>query len=630
MGWKSRAKNCGHSRKLINKLTVFHALNLPKDISIKLRTYSSLGWLNVLSVAFYILKKRLGYYVWLNPPNGPLKGPFFSKRCNSVIQETTINYFSYHKVKVTSPPDWFYNPWTNKRFEKTHLHWSKVPDFMDDLGDIKAVWELSRFDWLPRLAWDFRSGEKSALEVMENWVRHWCESNPPNCGINWKCGQEASLRCLNMLAASLLIKNRYQRPYQGFLRFLEVHLERIETTLAYAKAQDNNHCISEACALYVAGNYLSLFGGTKQKQRGRKWAYLGKKLLEDAAQRLILNDGSFSQHSLTYHRMILDELSFVELFRRKNNLSKFNNRFYKKAILATKWLKHMIDIQTGDGPNIGANDGTYLFNFSGLPYRDFRPSLQLALAVFKKENANVEQQVNPLMEIFDINTSKLPITSRPESILMSHGGYACIRHSNGFAVLRLPKYRFRPAHSDALHIDIWHKGTNWTRDSGTYSYNAGEESIEYFPGTSSHSTIQFDGRDQMPRLGRFLFGSWLNPEEIVWREKQVKASYRDCYGAYHSRTVTWQSNSWEIVDEIAGFDDHAIIYWHLPQKNWYLENANLYCNDANIRVESDTDLNVDLRLMPESRYYLYKTDVPVLRVKCFKSGKVKTIFSFRD
>ena len=30
-------------------------------------------------------------------------------------------------------------------------------------------------------------------------------------------------------------------------------------------------------------------------------------------------------------------------------------------------------------------------------------------------------------------------------------------------------------------------------------------------GLQAHNTIQFDDRDQMPRLSRFLFGSWLVP-----------------------------------------------------------------------------------------------------------------------
>ena len=35
------------------------------------------------------------------------------------------------------------------------------------------------------------------------------------------------------------------------------------------------------------------------------------------------------------------------------------------------WYHEMIDPISGDAPNIGSNDGTYLFNFDNKNYRDF-------------------------------------------------------------------------------------------------------------------------------------------------------------------------------------------------------------------------------------------------------------------
>ena len=60
-----------------------------------------------------------------------------------------------------------------------------------------------------------------------------------------------------------------------------------------------------------------------------------------------------------------------------------------------------------------------------------------------------------------------------------------------------------------MHVDLWLGGTNVLRDGGSYSYNISNEITKYYNGVSSHNSIQFDDRDQMPVLGRFLFGSWL-------------------------------------------------------------------------------------------------------------------------
>ena len=48
----------------------------------------------------------------------------------------------------------------------------------------------------------------------------------------------------------------------------------------------------------------------------------------------------------------------------------------------------------------------------------------------------------------------------------------------------------------------------------TVSYACNSNELDAFSGTQGHSTIQFDNRNQMPRLSRFLFGSWLKPSNI--------------------------------------------------------------------------------------------------------------------
>ena len=78
-----------------------------------------------------------------------------------------------------------------------------------------------------------------------------------------------------------------------------------------------------------------------------------------------------------------------------------------------------------------------------------------------------------------------------------------------WALLRLPVYRFRPAHADPLHFDLWHKGMNLLRDGGTYAYNASSSDLATFPGIACHNSLQFDALEPMPRLGRFLWGDWL-------------------------------------------------------------------------------------------------------------------------
>lgn len=598
----------------------------------RLSTWYKLGLRNIITVVAYRALKRFGYYKFFFPVGGAVEGPFFSEEIAQKEPSTTLTYFSFHRKEVSSPPDWFVNPWNGVKCVNSCKHWSEIPDFIPDLGDIKTVWEASRFDWLPRMAWAYRGGEESALARLELWLRDWTARNPSNQGVNWKCGQEASLRCLNIIAAVLVISRDIDTPRASLLRILEIHIQRIIPTFRYAIAQNNNHGISEAAALFVVGCYLSLCGNEKMQKQGSKWVQLGANWLENRVQKLILPDGSFSQYSVTYHRLVLDILSFVELIRLRFEYPEFSNSYYSRAKMAVLWLSRITDEQTGDAPNLGANDGAYLFNLDELEYRDFRPSVQLAAAVFLKKAAWAEQVVHPLLGVFNLNLKRLQPIENPYLSLTVMEGYAHFRSSDFLALLRLPTFRFRPSHADGLHLDLRYKGVNWIRDAGTYSYNTDAESLRYFPGTKSHSTVCFDDRDQMPRLGRFLFGNWLKIDVIEWSEQDlfVKCGYVDSLGACHIREIRFFHNKLCIIDTIEGFKSEAVIYWHLSPADWKLENLILSCESMKLQVESNSRVKLSLMELPESRYYFEQHNVPVLAIKSQSQGVVTTTISFID
>ena len=251
--------------------------------------------------------------------------------------------------------------------------------------------------------------------------------------------------------------------------------------------------------------------------------------------RLVLDDGSFSQHSTNYHRLMLDTCSFAETWRRWFNQTPFSAPLYIRARAATAWLAALTDSNCGDAPNLGANDGACIFVMHALPYRDFRPSIQWASCVFDNKLLLIAGPWNEPLEWLALD-SPSQHSIRSESRLMPSGGYAKLANNNSWVMLRLPTYRFRPSQSDALHLDLWAFGRNLVRDAGSYSYNAENGWLEYFGGVGSHSTIQFDGRDQMPRLSRFLFGEWLSIGDLEFDEEHNRcaARYRDFLGRYTS------------------------------------------------------------------------------------------------
>ena len=610
---------------------------------ILIKTILKLGIINVICVFFYRLCIKSKFSRILFPQkyiqlkNGLLLSTtkikkVLSERKQSTIEEAEkivnggIYYYGFHKKRIGNTPNWFYNPFNGVSYKKYHEHWSQLPDFDPTIGDIKNIWEASRFNWLVTLATAYTlTLEERYLNTINNWIQDWAEKNPINTGPNWKCGQESSLRAINTLLAYEIIDAN--GALHGFKEFLKTHIDRIAHTTYYAKSQDNNHGISEGVALYILGYFL--WNNTNEK----KYYSLhrqGYKLLEERVKKLILNDGSFSQHSIVYHRMLLDLLSIVEIFRLKWILKPFSKSFYSKVEFAILWYSALIDQISGNAPNIGANDGTYLFNLGQTEYRDFRPSLTLAASIFKININKRLKSHHPFIDIFSLAEIE-GYSKKFKSLLFREGGYTKLVRDNGFVFLRLPVYNFRPTHSDALHLDIWQDGINWIRDAGSYSYALPFDEQDKFTGTTGHSTIQFDDRNQMPRLSRFLFGEWLTPTHIDFNpmENSIDSGYIDFRKAQHRRKVSAYKNGWEIIDTISGSFKRAVQRWILAPGNWEVEDSSIRNGNIFIIINSERICRFEMVEGEESLFYMQKTPVQILEVELQKQCTIVTNIIFK-
>lgn len=600
-----------------------------------------LGLVNVANVAGYRLALASGLIKKAMPTGNGYHDPLFHGSCHltkdlscpvsksGVVDlaedqlKGNILYFSDQQYNVGSPPDWFLNPVNQKRYPDVDSHWSRLPDFSDKVGDIKIIWEASRFNWALVFARAYRvTGDKKYLLALNKWASGWTDKNPLNRGPNWKCGQEAAIRMLQALLAAFLL-NQHRSPACGLVRFVFEHCRRIAPTVRYAIAQDNNHGVSEAAGLFVGGAWLEMVSEDPQiLHNAGRWARKGRILLEDRVDRLIERDGSFSQYSINYHRLALDMLSMVEFWRHELDQSPFSGGFYEKSGAATNWLFQMTDPLSGDAPNLGANDGARLFVLTDTPYRNYRTSVQLASALFSRcraYGADAWDECLGWLGLDDVEETKNTFS---RSYVFADGGYAKLTTpgSSTWGIIRFPCFRFRPGHADLLHFDLWHDGVNVLQDGGSYSYNTDSKWLNYFSGTASHNTVQFDGRDQMPRVGRFLFGAWpkgVFDSEVVQEDDFLSwsASYRDFRGCRHKRTIKAKNNVWQIIDEIDGFENKAVLRWRLVPGTWHLSGQKCCGDVADILVKSSVPITrCELIKGWESRCYMKMTELPVLEV----------------
>ncbi|HAS8565194.1 TPA: heparinase [Vibrio vulnificus] len=604
-------------------------------MSFKLKAQAAidLGLLNLARVAGYQLGVRSG----LNPvkrlSQAPTSGLLFRPatcsrqlKCTKPYKLTPFGWLPQLSVKELK---WDNSVLTEHRFSEMSKPWFKLSDFDSNVGDIKGIWEASRFDWALGLARDYLSGSESALDELNATAKSWLDQNTPYLGPNWKCGQEASIRVMH-LAFSAKLLNQVRKTEPTLLALIKAHLQRIAPTISYAVAQDNNHGTSEAAALFIGGSWLVINGD----KSGNRWQKLGRKWLENRAKHLIAKDGTFSQYSVNYHRVMLDTYSMAELWRRELDLPPFSKELTKRVSLATQWLYQLIDTSTGDAPNLGHNDGARLLQLTDTDYRDFRPSVQLASVVFLQASAWPEDgDYDEALALLQLRKPQKYLPT-PASFHFDQGGYIGLRNQSGaFALFNYPKFRFRPAQNDALHVDLWRDGVNLLRDGGTFSYNAGQGYIDYYGGTQSHNTIQFDGHEQMPRLSRFLLGAWLKAKNVNFDEHQLtgQAGYRDYRGCEHHREVSLTETSLTVTDQISGVKNKAVLRWRLTPGDWQVQGQKVINGNHNIFINSDVKIDrLEIVEGRESRYYYQESSIPVLEVEISSDGKITTEYQFHS
>lgn len=604
---------------------------------IKARTLLALGIVNILRVAWFRLGVRFGWNPVRRLRVEPPEGPFFTRpgpppRSLPVPDAWWhfAQYFGHYPVPVgEAPPAWHANPISGGAVPRPKRPWWRIPDFDGSMGDIKLVWEASRFDWLVAYAQRAASGQPAALERINFWLADWCASNSPYDGPNWKCGQEASIRVMHLLLAAQLL-GQTEQPRSALMQLVVIHLQRILPTISYAIAQNNNHGTSEASALFMGGAWLVRLGysdGERYRRVGRKW-------LENRARRLIMPDGTFSQYSVNYHRVMLDTYAWTERWRCLMDEPAFSNMLYRRLQLATDWLANMVVAGNGDAPNMGANDGARLIPLTGTDHRDYRPSVQLATVLFYRAAAYSDDGD------YDLPLAWLGLSkpSAEHRVCTTRdyptGGFVVLRRGSIMALLRYPVFRFRPSQSDLLHVDLWYGETNVLRDAGTYSYNSGDQFQEYFGSVAAHNTVQFDGRDQMPKLSRFLYGAWPRTrcKTPVYSRNDAHGctvAYRDWQGAWHQREIRLFDTSMVVVDVLDSFRDSAILRWRLCRGDWKLVGNKVTGEHGNLVITAD-GAGIELRLIEgwESRYYNVKAPLIVLEVTVRKPCTITSEMNF--
>ncbi|WKK67366.1 alginate lyase family protein [Lutimonas zeaxanthinifaciens] len=482
------------------------------------------------------------------------------------IMSGTYTFFSNLKFELGMDYDWVTNPDTKYKYD-INKHFSKIEDLSKTAGDIKYVWEKSRFSFLYEIIrYDYNYDEDHSEFVFDQII-DFIERNPINQGPNYKCSQEISLRILNWTFAIYFYKNSPlldDKRFELILNSIYWQLDHVYKNINFSRiAVRNNHAITEALMLFLSNKLFPFIPESK------KWSVEGKKWFEEEICYQIYDDGTYLQFSMNYHRVVVQLLTWGIRFSEIHN-DPFESKVYDRAEKSLHFLTTCLNKENGRLPNYGSNDGALFFKLTNDDYRDYRSQLDDLSVVLKKgAKFNTESY-----HWYGLREKKKEQLNTEVLNSFEKGGYYIINEPESKTFLRCGGYKDRPHQADNLHLDLWVNGRNYVWDSGTYKYNTDKELSNYFTGTEGHNTLSVNGKNQMLKGNRFIWFNWvknihakLSKDKGEFQFEGGINAFKECgSNIWHYRKVNKQEGRfvWSIEDEVLGIEyPQLTLYWHI-------------------------------------------------------------------
>lgn len=518
-----------------------------------------------------------------------------------------IRAFSSIELDFGNPINWHFNPLTRMNIDK-NIKWYRIPDFNSKVGDIKVIWEASRFTHFFYFARAYMlTKDIKYYKAFSNQLDNWLKENKYSYGVNYKCGQEAALRMINTLIAYSVFQAyglTNGHDIANVKEIIKTSYKKVLSNFFYAhKCIRNNHTLSEITALIV-GAWCS------DDKKALNKAYC---LLDKEIQYQFMEDGGYIQYSFNYQRFALQLIEFILKISNRTKISLSENalNLIKNSVI----LMYQLQDESGDMPNYGSNDGALIFPVTACGYRDFRPVLN-SIYVHIQGKRLYQQGIydEEILWFTDKDPNYLPIASlsRKSKGFKASGLYS-LRHKDGFIFLVLQDFRTRPGQMDQMHIDLWHKGVNVLCDSGTYSYAS--DTGKKMALTGAHNTVKVDGKEQMGKIGHFLIYNWSHARDVFFNEDYIKGTMLSKNGYLHTRIIRKSLEGYTVEDTVKGKFENVEVLFHTPcdvkRKEYGLDLLHQEQLIAKILTNGELEITESYR----SLYYMTKDKINEIIIK---------------
>lgn len=524
-----------------------------------------------------------------------------------------LEAFNAKKLNYLYPIKWNYNPIT-KQEVSLNKRWYEIEDFNEKIGDIKIIWEPSRFCYfyLFSRAYIITKNIKYYEAFSEN-IQSWVNQNIYPYGPNYKCGQEATIRMINLLL-NYTVFNKYnlitKKDKENIFKIVKYSYKKVQSNFFYAhKCIKNNHTLSEIIGLIIGAQCCMEKGKIKK-------AY---KLLFKEIKNQVLDDGGYIQYSFNYHRLALQlfEIMFkLEEVTKVNTPNEIKELIYKSAMLL-----YQVQVENGDVPNYGSNDGALIFPVTLASYRDFSPPIN-TLYTYIKDNKLYKDKIYDEELIWLGKKEALYYKYekvKRVSVKFDKIGLYTLRNKELYAMIVCNSYKHRPAHMDGLHLDLWYNDHNIFCDSGTYSY--ADEQGKKLVLTDAHNTIKVDSVEQMSKFREFFIYNYTKSKVIKYSNGEIECILRSKNGYIHTRRIKIEDSKMKVKEIITTNRNrkYVDVLFHTPYDTNIINNNKIEMKDNEGRKYEITLKDKDIKPIIEksflSLFYYIKEEISVIKLR---------------
>lgn len=449
-----------------------------------------------------------------------------------------LRFYGGDAREVGWPPRWHSFP-DGTTGPSADVHWSEVSD--DLPKDVKDLWEPSRFGFTFLLARAYLlTGDERWAEAWWQALEDWMRQNRPNRGVNWRCGQEASLRgiavCFGLSTFRTAACSTNDRRVLAD-RLLTATVQRVRPTLGYALSQRNNHAVSEMAFLLSVAN--------------RPDRTLERLLCEVVGDQFA-PDGSYSQLSLNYERLAIHALLWL-LHAQPLLQIRTRATLMKTLSAAGGFLARCADPVWDRLPNAGANDGALLIDLDATDRWDAGPTLEMLGAASSHRSEAACWLPSSVIGLVPSSarrtTTSFPTLRGQRSLLFTHTGPA----------------RHRPGDDDQQSVEVIIDGAPVVLDAGSFRYSGIGVWRQPFTGAEMHNGPRPAEAIEAISIGRFLREAPPAATLLGWSDEGAVGqivSRRTVGPVTATRSVVRQGDSYAVIDHVVGGD--AVTSWLLP------------------------------------------------------------------